>query len=79
MHLAMSAPTLCIHCGLSAGEPPRLNRLEDGRPCPVCAERLLALLPPLLPAPARVGEEAPEDDFEAPEPGYDAADFDQPA
>jgi len=76
----MSAPTLCIHCGLSAGHPPKLNRLDDGKICPACAERLLACLPPLLPAFASLGDGAPDDD--EPQRGaaaYDAADFDQPA
>ena len=77
----MSAPTLCIHCGLSAGDPPRLNRLQDGQVCPVCADRLLAMLPPVLPAEALNAENAGagESDDEAPAPEYDAADFDQPA
>ncbi len=77
----MSASTLCIHCGLSAGEPPRLNRLEDGKVCPACAERLLAILPPLLPTDAlRVeGAEASADELESAGVEYDDADFDRPA
>jgi hypothetical protein len=40
---------VCIQCGQSADDFARLNHLPDGRPCPACAERLLALLPSLLP------------------------------
>jgi len=39
---------ICFNCGQPAIGP-RLNRLEDGVPCPTCADRLLMLLPPLLP------------------------------
>jgi len=42
--------TICITCGQALGEIPRLNRLEDGRPCPSCRDRLLEILPPALPA-----------------------------
>lgn len=50
----------CITCGLPVGDPPRLNTLGNGRPCPRCAERLLAELPPLLPGmPLEEGEPAP--------------------
>lgn len=47
----MSAPrpSLCITCGLDAGPVLSLNRTEDGRACPSCAERLLDLLPPPFP------------------------------
>lgn len=36
-------------CGLDASPAVRMNRLEDGRACPACLERLLDDLPPLLP------------------------------
>lgn len=77
---ANPAPPICIHCGLSAGSPPRLNRLEDGRLCPACAERLLDALPPLLPASEDLaqalsdGDEAGDDYAD-----YDSADRDRPA
>lgn len=44
-----SNPTRCFTCGEPAGDPPVLNRLSDGRPCPACAERALEALPSLLP------------------------------
>lgn len=77
---ANPAPPICIHCGLSAGSPPRLNRFEDGRVCPVCADRLLDSLPSLLPASPGAACEAPDDalaDEEQVE--YDSAERDQPA
>ncbi len=46
-----SASPVCFHCGQateSRGEEPRLNRLPDGRPCPICANRLLEMLPSLV-------------------------------
>ncbi|MEO6710934.1 MAG: hypothetical protein ABI054_11035 [Planctomycetota bacterium] len=42
-------PSLCITCGLDAGPSNHLNRMEDGRTCPTCCERLLASLPPPFP------------------------------
>ncbi|HTF90419.1 MAG TPA: hypothetical protein VK843_18525 [Planctomycetota bacterium] len=42
-------PSLCITCGLDAGPSNHLNRMEDGRTCPTCRERLLASLPPPFP------------------------------
>jgi hypothetical protein len=77
----MSAPTLCIHCGLSAGHPPRLNRLEDGRVCPACADRLLMSLPPALPGSAQLedAEDESEDELEAETSEYGPPDYDRPA
>ncbi len=49
--MADHAPPVCFHCGQateSQGEEPRLNRLPDGRPCPICADRLLQMLPSLV-------------------------------
>ena len=57
-----SNTTLCFTCGQSANCGEHLNRLDDGRICPTCAERFMDSLPPLLPgnAPedAEVGEVA---------------------
>lgn len=77
----MSALTLCIHCGLSAGNPPRLNRLEDGRVCPACADRLLMSLPPVLPASARLAEVEGEGetDLDAESSEYGPPEYDRPA
>jgi hypothetical protein len=72
------APTLCIHCGLEAGHPPRLNRFEDGRVCPACADRLLASLPPVLPADVAQVEADPND-YESEYQDYGEPDFDRPA
>ena len=41
----------CFRCGRPVGEPPAINELPDGRPCPACAERLLESLPPIFHAP----------------------------
>lgn len=41
--------TLCFSCGQSVVEVDRINRMEDGEPCPACADRLLQSMPPLLP------------------------------
>ena len=38
--------TTCMTCG---GLAERLNRLEDGRRCPACRDRHLAMAPPILP------------------------------
>lgn len=43
-------PTLCFTCGLVVGDPPRLNRLPEGKVCPACRDRVLDSLPPLLPS-----------------------------
>ena len=43
--------SLCFTCGLEAGDPPRLNRLQNGLPCPTCRDRILAYLPAPLPGP----------------------------
>lgn len=73
-----SATTLCIHCGQSADDLTRFNRLADGRACPTCADRLLASLPPVLPASKASGpvlvEEQDEVEVEA-----DGDDYDRPA
>ena len=53
-------PTVCITCGEPAGDPPVLNRLEDGTPCPTCADRVLEGLPAALPTPSEAPEGAEE-------------------
>ena len=40
---------VCITCGLDTGPDRPINRLQDGRVCPNCAERLLDQLPPPFP------------------------------
>lgn len=47
--MADAPQSICIHCGQSAHETSRLNRLEDGRTCTTCAQRLLEVLAPALP------------------------------
>lgn len=44
-----SGASLCFTCGHPVGEPPRLNPLASGEPCPTCAERLLESIPAALP------------------------------
>jgi len=54
--MADSVSPVCFHCGQtteSSEDGPRLNRLNDGRPCPVCADRLLEMLPSLVTEVAR--------------------------
>lgn len=41
--------SICIECGQSAGDPPVLNNLPDGRPCAGCRDRVLDALPAILP------------------------------
>ncbi len=55
----MDAPTFCFTCGQSIEEPPRLNTLPDGEPCPACRLRALEAAPAILPSPAA----APDDRF----------------
>ena len=43
--------SLCITCSHEVGEPPQLNRLPNGLPCPSCRDRILAFLPAPLPGP----------------------------
>lgn len=46
-----SSPVVCFHCGQTTNDPdagPRLNRLQNGRSCPACADRLLRSLPSLV-------------------------------
>ena len=64
-----SPSPVCFHCGLplvSEDDFPLLNRLADGRACPVCADRLLACLPSLVRDVAseaeRAAQEEPVDD-----------------
>ena len=73
-----SATTLCIHCGQSAADPTRFNRLPDGRACPTCADRLLASLPPALPATKEAVAEPEDADCEV-EVEADGDDYDRPA
>jgi hypothetical protein len=47
--MADPSQSICIHCGQSAHETTRLNRLADGRTCTTCAQRLLEVLAPALP------------------------------
>ena len=54
-----STTTLCFTCSQSANCGPHLNRLEDGRVCPTCAERFMEGLPSLLPG--RAGDGAHEE------------------
>jgi hypothetical protein len=49
--MGMDKAPVCFCCALPVEDPPVLNRLADGRPCAVCADRLLESLPPALPAP----------------------------
>ncbi|MEO0652717.1 MAG: hypothetical protein AAFZ65_18735 [Planctomycetota bacterium] len=65
----MESETLCFECGQTAGNPPILNRHEDGSTCRRCADRVLAYLPPALPGQPN-GEQSPSD-YEYDLPGSD--------
>jgi len=68
---------LCFHCGQpteSGEEGPRLNRLEDGRACPACADRLLQSLPSLVREVALELESLEEPEYEGVE--YDGPEDD---
>jgi len=52
-----SKPPICFTCGQTTETGTRLNRTDDGRVCPACADRLLADLPALLPGHGRTAEE----------------------
>ena len=41
--------TLCFTCGQPVSDPPVLNELPSGEPCPACRERALDAAPALLP------------------------------
>jgi hypothetical protein len=72
--MAKRSETLCFDCGQAVGDPPRLNRHEDGSPCRRCADRALDSLPPALPAP----RQAPEGSYEFDLPGADFQPGDDP-
>lgn len=62
------AKTVCFTCGMPIGEPLRLNRLENGQLCPSCRDRVLDLLPSILPdLPRRREKEWEEDALLPPE------------
>jgi hypothetical protein len=48
--MAQGLDSICFYCG-QAFSISGLNRVRGGRPCPVCTERLLEALPPLIPGP----------------------------
>ena len=50
--------TTCMRCG---GPAEALNRLENGRRCPSCRDRHLAMTPPILPG-YRLEQLASEDE-----------------
>jgi len=45
----MKSATFCFTCAQRVTEPPRLNTLPDGEPCPACRERALDAAPSVLP------------------------------
>ena len=59
--MAERKETLCFECGQVVGNPPLLNRHEDGESCRRCADRVLDALPSLLPR--QVEEEASIDEI----------------
>lgn len=44
------ADPVCFTCGMPSGAAALLNRLSNGQICPACRDRVLAELPPALPA-----------------------------
>ncbi len=63
--------TICITCGQTLGDVPRLHRLADGSPCPSCRDRLLETLPPLLPRSGPVAAFESDDFDDSSEPEFD--------
>lgn len=55
--MARDSAPLCFQCGQATEAGAELNQLPGGEPCPACRERLLDLLPPLLPG---LGKGLPE-------------------
>lgn len=51
--MSSAHPTRCFTCGMAVGDPPQLNSLQDGKPCPACRDRLLESLPSIVPAKRR--------------------------
>lgn len=51
-----ASDSICFYCSQLFQLDGGMNRTSDGRPCPICAERLLDALPPLIPAPHRAAE-----------------------
>ena len=47
-----STPSICFTCAQDTDSGTELNRLEDGRVCPTCAERMMEEMPSLLPGAA---------------------------
>lgn len=76
-HMLRPVTTICcIQCGQNTGDVTRFNRLPDGRACPACAERLLDMLPPLLPGVPQDSLDQPVEELEAVD---DDGDYDRPA
>ncbi|MFT5052779.1 MAG: hypothetical protein ACI8QZ_004216 [Chlamydiales bacterium] len=50
---------VCFHCSQPIGDPPQLNEMADGEPCPACRDRLLDELPPIFHAPLEAGGAIP--------------------
>ena len=58
--MSRASDSICFYCSQRFQLDGSMNRTSDGRPCPICAERLLEALPPLIPAlerAAAAGEE----------------------
>jgi len=47
---------LCFHCSRPIGDPPQLNEMADGEPCPICSNRVLEDLPPIFHMPLEVAD-----------------------
>ena len=76
----VAAQTVCFTCGMPVGEPLRLNRLDNGQLCPTCRDRVLDLLPSILPdLPSRhASARAEEEDEQAWTPPEAPEDLDRP-
>lgn len=60
-----ASDSICFYCNQRFQLDGGMNRTSDGRPCPICAERLLEALPPLIPATGRtaaVGDDEAEEE-----------------
>jgi hypothetical protein len=57
--MGQAPDAICFYCG-QAFSFSALNRVRGGRPCPVCTQRLLEGLPPLIPGPGSLEEGQPQ-------------------
>ena len=48
--MSEASEPICFYCGQAFQVGSQLNRMSDGRSCPICSDRLMQSLPSLLPS-----------------------------